>query len=312
MGNTASNTDVTTSSTTNNNNGGGCPVIHTNPSKTIMVEESVHRTDNVGSASGCPVKHNSTPGDKLPPITIRVDPRNMMPITPENYNKRKQHNATKNAHIHLSKTRQVSSIPKSDFTPKHQEKDKGGQAKTWVYPSEQMFYNAMERKGWDPNAEDMKSVVQIHNAVNERTWMELLKWEKMRDVENDSNNSMQRNPPRLVKFQGRPTDLSPKAMFKMYVLGYTKPFDRHDWYVDRGNGSEPIRYIIDFYSGNVDTTTTTTSSSTSEDTGGNSNNNNINNPMMKPSNERIGFHLDVRPSLDSYESIKCRLKGLFM
>ena len=38
----------------------------------------------------------------------------------------------------------------------------------------------------------------------------------------------------------------------------------------------------------------------------------INNPMMKPSNERIGFHLDVRPSLDSYESIKCRLKGLFM
>ena len=99
-----------------------------------------------------------------------------------------------------------------------------------------------------------------------------------------------------MRFQGRPTDLSPKALFKMYVLGYTKPFDRHDWYVDRGDGSELIRYVIDFYSGNI---------TTSGDKDGGSSN-----PMMK-NDGRIGFHLDVRPSLDSFESIKCRVKGLF-
>lgn len=35
---------------------------------------------------------------------------------------------------------------------------------TWVYPSEQMFYNAMKRKGWQPSEDDMAAVVAIHNA----------------------------------------------------------------------------------------------------------------------------------------------------
>jgi len=34
----------------------------------------------------------------------------------------------------------------------------------WVYPSEQMFYNAMRRKGWTPSEDDMTAVVAIHNA----------------------------------------------------------------------------------------------------------------------------------------------------
>ena len=273
-----------TKTSNSSSSGGGCPVIHSKgpePGR-VLVEESPRKTEASG---GCPVKNG---GKQLPPISIRVDPRNMMPVTPENYQKKK----TKQSHVVLSKTRRVSSIPKAEFTPQHQDKEKGGREEKWVYPSEQMFYNAMERKGWDPNASDMKSVVQIHNAVNERTWSELLKWEKLRTVEGDSAQ----RPPRLVRFQGRPTDLSPKALFKMYVLGYTKPFDRHDWYVDRGDGSELIRYVIDFYSGNI---------TTSGDKDGGSSN-----PMMK-TDGRIGFHLDVRPSLDSFESIKCRVKGLF-
>ena len=40
----------------------------------------------------------------------------------------------------------------------------------WVYPSDQMFYNAMRKKGYEPREEDMRTVVAIHNAVNERTW----------------------------------------------------------------------------------------------------------------------------------------------
>ena len=63
-----------------------------------------------------------------------------------------------------------------------------------MYPSEQMFFNAMRRKGWSPREEDMarcalrtrsamrcllcvSSVVAIHNTVNERAWREVLAWE---------------------------------------------------------------------------------------------------------------------------------------
>lgn len=52
--------------------------------------------------------------------------------------------------------------------------------------------------------------------------------------------------PKLKKFQGRPRDYSPKARI-MNILGYSLPFDRHDWVVDRC-GTE-VRYIIDFYQG---------------------------------------------------------------
>src|SRR5207253_2915921 len=51
----------------------------------------------------------------------------------------------------------------------------------WVYPSEQMFFNAMKRKNWDPNAKDMRIIVPIHNAVNEKAWKEILKWEKLHE-----------------------------------------------------------------------------------------------------------------------------------
>ena len=38
--------------------------------------------------------------------------------------------------------------------------------------------------------------------------------------------------PKLYKFMGRPKDLSPKARVNA-LMGYKKPFDRHDWVVDR-------------------------------------------------------------------------------
>lgn len=73
----------------------------------------------------------------------------------------------------LSKTRVVSSIPKSDYTPVHQQ-EAGGK---WEYPSEEMYFKAMKRKGWDPEAEQMKTIVAIHNTVNEQSWLEVSKWE---------------------------------------------------------------------------------------------------------------------------------------
>lgn len=48
----------------------------------------------------------------------------------------------------------------------------------WVYPSEKMFFEAMKRKGYDARVADMKTVVPIHNAVNERAWREIVEWEE--------------------------------------------------------------------------------------------------------------------------------------
>lgn len=68
----------------------------------------------------------------------------------------------------LETSRVTSSIPMAEI----------GESKFWVYPSEQMFFDAMRRKNWDPKEVDMKTVVPIHNAVNERAWSQILEWER--------------------------------------------------------------------------------------------------------------------------------------
>lgn len=77
--------------------------------------------------------------------------------------------------------------------------------------------------------------------------------------------------------------MSPKARVNT-LLGYTAPFDRHDWVVDRCGTR--VEYIIDFYSGRA------------RAAGG---------AMAGvPS-----FYLDVRPKLNSWEGVKMRaLRGL--
>ena len=84
--------------------------------------------------------------------------------------------------------REISTIPRSSHPddgngnskgPANQEQETGADAKSgnWIYPSERMFFEAMKRKGHDPEATDMRTVVPIHNAVNERAWAEIKKWE---------------------------------------------------------------------------------------------------------------------------------------
>jgi len=107
----------------------------------------------------------------------------------------------------------------------------------WVYPSEQQVFNAMKRKGWEGiEEESIPSFLQIHNSVNERSWKLLQEWEK------DNNN----NNLRLVRFEGRPKDLTPKAWIWSNLFFQNPPFDRHDWYVDNGIQKEK-RYVLDFY-----------------------------------------------------------------
>jgi len=133
----------------------------------------------------------------------------------------------------LGTTRNVSSIPKSDFTPGHQPAG----IDQWVYPSEQQYYNAMKRKGYEVKESEVSAVLAIHNLVNEEGWSRVKEWESIRGD----------HVPKLKQFIGRPTDVSPKAYLRNFFLGQRLPFDRHDWVIDR-NGKE-VRYVIDFYKG---------------------------------------------------------------
>ncbi|TFK25079.1 cytochrome C1 heme lyase [Coprinopsis marcescibilis] len=159
--------------------------------------------------------------------------------------------------VPLSKEREVSSIPKP-------------QDGKWVYPSEAQFFTAMERKNHNPKAVDMKTIVPIHNAVNERAWAEIMKWEAGRGGE--ACGGVQ-----LVNFKGKPSERSPKAKLRT-LFGYAPPFDRHDWVVDRCGTR--MRYVIDFYTGH--------------------------NPNALGGN--LSFFLDVRPALDNWEGAKMRFE----
>jgi cytochrome c heme-lyase len=68
--------------------------------------------------------------------------------------------------IDLPTERVISSIPKA----------KGDDSK-WEYPSPQQFYNALRRKGWETPEEEIETMVDIHNFLNEEAWLEVLKWE---------------------------------------------------------------------------------------------------------------------------------------
>eukprot|EP00963_Diacronema_lutheri_P006175 scaffold524_cov357-Pavlova_lutheri.AAC.16 len=163
--------------------------------------------------SKCPVDHRSFQARD------GLDPRNQMPKQPNQQ-------PAPGQRVPLSVSRSWSSIPKS------------GTDGTWLYPSPQMFFNALQRKGKAEGVEegDMDSVVYVHNTMNEATWLEVQKWETMHK---DTCGE-----PKLQRFRGRPDDLTPRARF-WKLLGYEPPFDRHDWYVDRCG--EVVRYVIDFY-----------------------------------------------------------------
>ena len=152
----------------------------------------------------------------------KIDSRNNMPT---------DLNALPNNASALPTERVKSKIPKG-----------GTDEDTWTYPSPQMFYNALARKNKLEGAreEDIETVVTIHNNMNENTWSQILAWESLHDP---SARGPGREP-KLLRFTGRPHDLSPKAQLKM-LCGHSKPFDRHDWIVDRGG--DEIRYVIDYY-----------------------------------------------------------------
>uniref|UniRef100_A0A7S1TL80 Holocytochrome c-type synthase n=1 Tax=Erythrolobus australicus TaxID=1077150 RepID=A0A7S1TL80_9RHOD len=163
-----------------------------------------------------------------------LNPSNMMPAVANNLPSPKQAKP-------LSVERQISSIPKDLPAAAQDGAALEEEAEKWVYPSPQMFYNALARKGKADGVaeEDMDTVVMIHNNMNERTWREILdQWESR-------FHGCECAHPALRRFRGRPDELSPMARFRTLVMRQDAPFDRHDWIVDRC-GTE-ARYIIDYY-----------------------------------------------------------------
>eukprot|EP00934_Nitzschia_sp_Nitz4_P003638 Nitzschia sp. Nitz4//scaffold43_size134323//108004//108789//NITZ4_003316-RA/size134323-processed-gene-0.68-mRNA-1//-1//CDS//3329551999//3628//frame0 len=200
-------------------------------------------TTPASSSGKCPVDHKSGATSLWKVLGINGS---QQPLTPEDEELRRKNlpasleEAAKHAQtphaeqrLPLSTHRAQSNIPRGEGeeNPFHQT---GLGASNWVYPSEQQVFNAMKRKGWQGvEEESIPSFLQVHNSVNERSWRQLCEWEGDRDV-------------KLVRFEGRPNDWSPKAWVWANLFFQDKPFDRHDWYVDNGVDDNK-RYVLDFY-----------------------------------------------------------------
>lgn len=210
---------------------------------------------NSSSASGCPVDHQR-PASLEESAAYSQDP----------------HPDQKG--VFLSTHRMISSIPRGateEKGPHHQptaapsghpdEANTSNAPSHWIYPSEQQFFHALRKKGWDHvEAETIPSVLEIHNTVNERTWKQVQEWEANMDLDlciGKDGNYIETDL-KLVRFLGRPKDLSPQAFVWTKLLRWSEPpFDRHDWFVQKqprnksnaaGVPDFPIqRYVIDYY-----------------------------------------------------------------
>jgi len=241
-----------------------CPVDH----KAFMtaVQNSKITTDTARdpNSTTCPVSGASTKSpnsyknsDVYNVYGEKINPDNQMPLNPNQL-------PVPGQIYKLSTERMKSNIPK------------GGTDTTWTYPSPQVFYGSLVRKDKDAGIrpEDIQMVVSIHNNMNEHTWREVMRWEKMHYSDNC--------PVTLLKFCGRPHDYTPSARV-WHWLGADLPFDRHDWVVDRC-GTE-VRYVIDYYykegSGKID----------------------------KNGNRTSDISVHVRPAIDSFSGLWDRIRA---
>jgi cytochrome c heme-lyase len=108
----------------------------------------------------------------------------------------------------LGTDREISTIPRTLSSTDDPTIPSSSQ--NWIYPSEQQFYNALVRKGWETPEEEVESMVFIHNHLNEVAWREVLEWEKRRPDHHVGDAE-------LAKFKGRPGELSPRAKMHLWM-----------------------------------------------------------------------------------------------
>ena len=206
----------------------------------------------------------------------------------------------------LSHDRVVSSIPRappqSPLTtsppshPANAETETGPHTSgNWIYPSESQFFHAVMKKSTltastpEDLASSISAIIPIHNAVNERAWHLIRQWEAPATATTTTKTC---NGPKLLSFQGLGAGAkSPKARL-MSLWGYTEPFDRHDWTVERCDGRK-VEYLIDFYQGRAESASDGAGGGKGARTGAN-----------------LNFYLDVRPKLNSLEGWRMRAEKI--
>ncbi|KAH1487197.1 hypothetical protein LV164_008271 [Aspergillus fumigatus] len=271
----------------------GCPMHASNAP--LALSSLSARSD---TSSSCPVRSPDSPFYVRPKTTVTDSPQPPAPETksalsklnPLNYmfSSISQERAP-NQTVDLPVEREPSSIPRGDADG------------NWEYPSPQQMYNAMLRKGYTDTPQDaVEAMVAVHNFLNEGAWAEIVGWERLfakglgqawekcrKGEQGIAREAMKQEmtgnvdpacEPRLLRFKGRPQELTPKAQILQALgwlypakFGTNPPFDRHDWFVLRQTPSGPkeVRYVIDYYSG-----------------------------PPEPTGEPV-FYLDIRPALDS-------------
>jgi len=259
----------------------GCPMHKHQKSADAMIATPAPMA---APASACPVKHSNTP-EPVSACPVPHEARTaatttsaapdaqsdsmLSKLNPLNYMFREISQAPAPDQTHnLPTDREPSTIPRGDGTG------------NWEYPSPQQMYNALLRKGYtDTDITAVESMVGVHNFLNEGAWAEIMEHEKRfshglwqgiklcsrgeHGLESAAKQygvekQLDDLQPSLMRFQGRPKDMTPKATM-MQVMGWVypsafgtdPPFDRHDWFVSRTvNGQETeVRYVIDYYEG---------------------------------------------------------------
>ncbi|CAJ2505726.1 Uu.00g131200.m01.CDS01 [Anthostomella pinea] len=268
-------------------------------------EKSANAMTPPPPASSCPVKHASPPLTESPSSCPVPHEARKAATEPEQRSTLSKLNPLNYMFSDLSQARapdQTQALPTSREPSTIPRGDGDG---NWEYPSPQQMYNALLRKGYDDtDVTAVESMVSVHNFLNEGAWAEIMEWEKRfagglykgwRKCSRGEQNfdTMVRKygykkelddlSPSLVRFQGRPQEMTPKAAM-VQVMGWIypgafatePPFDRHDWYVTRETDGQKkeVRYIIDYYSGEPE-----------------------------PSGEPV-FYLDVRPALTPTAAIE--------
>lgn len=147
-----------------------------------LVMSTSSSSSNSQKPDSCPVDHNARRAWVFPQsISASCNSTRMDQSPPLD------HPSPSPTNAELGTRREISSIPRANREHSNSEHISmpvpAAVSGNWIYPSEEMFFNAMKRKSWDPKADDMRTIVPIHNAVNERAWAEIKHWEAGRGSE---------------------------------------------------------------------------------------------------------------------------------
>ncbi|KAG5460691.1 MAG: cytochrome c/c1 heme lyase-domain-containing protein [Olpidium bornovanus] len=211
--------------------------------------------------SRCPVEHNGSSSPFLNPLNNIPAGLSQQPSPGQK--------------ISLPTERSVSSIPRGRLSPEETGKPqaegevRGGEAyglgDKWEYPSPQQFYNALKRKVSRATEQTARACVSL---VAPGGFFCCPFSERVRSsVKIERPSKVARLTLPHPDGRGIAGNASPR------------PFDRHDWVVDRCG--RHVRYVIDYYSA-----------------------------PEEPGNAPA-FYLDVRPALDSPEAFLSRAKAGF-